>query len=161
MDDYKEFPGTSKVWIYQSNKQFDRDDADYIKVKLDEFVSTWESHGKLLKGTFEIFHDLFVVFFVDEEGDAMCGRAQDASIQQIKQLEQELEIDLLDRMNQAYRKENQIEIAKMTDFSELIEKGVITENTIVFNNTVTSKTDFDTQWEIPLKNSWHKQLIGN
>ena len=157
--EYLEYPDNAKVWIYQSNKHLDKDELDYLKVQLDDFVSDWESHGKLLKATTEIFYDLFVVFFVDEQGDNMCGRAQDASVNLMKRLEEELEVTFLDRMVQSYKKGDKIEVVRMADYEALIDSKEIDENTIVYNNMITTKIDFENHWEVPMKNSWHKQLI--
>ena len=46
----------------------------------------------------------------------------------------------------------------MNDFTKLIEEETIDDNTTVFNNTITTKKEFDTQWTLPLKDSWHAQL---
>ena len=87
MEDYKQYPETAKAWIYQANRVLDDDEVNYARVVVDEFIANWESHGKLLKGTFELFHNLFIVLFVDEDGDRMCGRAQDVSLKLMKELD--------------------------------------------------------------------------
>ncbi len=156
--EYKKFPENSKVWIYQSSKVFDQDDINFIKVRIDDFVSNWESHGNLLTADFDVFHNLFIVLFVDEKGDKMCGSAQDKSIRLMKELEQELELELVNRMNLSYFKNNVAIPFKMNEFGSLYEKGEITNETIVFNNMVTTKFEFENNWKTPLKNSWYKQL---
>ena len=157
--EYINYPDNAKVWVYQSSKYLDEDDINYLKVQLDDFVSSWESHGSLLKATFEIVYDLFVVIFVDEEGDRMCGTAQDNSIRLMKKLGEELEVDFLDRMVQAYKNGDKVEIVKMSDFEKLLEEKTIDENTTVFNNMIVTKGDFDKKWEVSLKDSWHKQFL--
>jgi hypothetical protein len=159
MDDYRQYPDNAKTWIYQSSRVLDADEINYIKVVLDEFISNWESHGSMLTAAYEVFDNLFVVLFVDEQGDTMCGRAQDASVKVMKELEGQLETSLLDRMVQAYKKDGKVHVATMAEFSKLIEDKEIDENTIVFNHTVTNKKDFDSKWEVPLKESWHNQLL--
>lgn len=159
MEDYRTYPDNAKTWIYQSSRFLDADEINYIKVVLDEFISTWESHGSMLTAAYEVFDNLFIVLFVDEQGDTMCGRAQDASVKIMKELEEQLETTLLDRMVQAYKKDGKVHIATVNEFSKLIEDKEIDENTIVFNHTVTNKKDFDEKWEVPLKDSWHKQLL--
>lgn len=159
-NNYINFPDNAKVWIYQSNKYFDEDEKKHIQIRIDEFLDTWESHGKMVKGTFTILYDAFIILFVDEQGDTMCGRAQDASVKLMKELEQELELSLLDRMNQAYKQDEKAIIVKLNHFETLFNDNKINDETIVFNNTITTKKEFDTQWEVPLKNSWHKQLVG-
>ncbi|MDG1475679.1 MAG: hypothetical protein P8Q14_00895, partial [Vicingaceae bacterium] len=129
--EYINYPDNAKVWIYQSSKHFDEDELAYLKVQLDDFTSEWESHGKMLTATTEVFYNLFVVFFVDEEGDTMCGRAQDASVNFMKKLEGELEVSFLDRMIQSYKKGEKVEVVRMADYEVLIDSKEIDENTIV------------------------------
>jgi hypothetical protein len=159
MENYSNYPDSAKVWVYQSNRVLDEDEIAYLKVQLDDFTSSWESHGKMLTATTEVFYNTFVVFFVDEEGDAMCGRAKDASVRLMVQLEEELENKFLDRMVQAYKVDDQVKIVHMNDFPELLTKNEIDENTMVFNNMITTKAQFDSQWELALKDSWHQQFL--
>ena len=159
MEEYILYPDNAKVWIYQSSKHFDEDEMAYLNVQLDDFITSWESHGNILKATYKIVYDLFVVIFVDEEGDRMCGTAQDNSLKLMKQLGGDLEVDFLDRMIQSYKKGDKVEVVKMHDFPTLIESNQLDENTIVYNNMVTTKADFDNNWEVPLKDSWHKQFL--
>ncbi|NCP46685.1 MAG: ABC transporter ATPase, partial [Flavobacteriales bacterium] len=137
----------------------DEDAKKHIQISIDDFIATWESHGKMVKGTFTILYDAFIVLFVDEQGDRMCGTAQDNSVKLMKRLEQELEVTLLDRMNQSYKESEKAVLVKLNDFETLYNDNTINDETIVFNNTITTKKEFDTTWEVPLKDSWHKQLV--
>lgn len=158
-NDYIQYPDNAKVWIYQSNTHFDDDAKKHIQITIDDFIATWESHGNMVKGTFTILYDAFIVLFVDEQGDRMCGTAQDNSVKLMKRLEQELEVTLLDRMNQSYKESEKAVLVKLNDFETLYNDNTINDETIVFNNTITIKKEFDTTWEVPLKDSWHKQLV--
>ena len=90
----------------------------------------------------------------------MCGRAQDAQVNLIKQLEQELKISLLDRMLLAYRDENKlIRVVSMPEFQKLVESKSVSDETVVFNNMITLVGEFN-KWEVPASESWHKQLIS-
>lgn len=159
-NEYINYPENAKVWIYQSNTHFDEDEKKHIQISIDDFISSWESHGKMVKGTFTILYDAFIVLFVDEQGDRMCGTAQDNSLKLMKTLEKELEISLLNRMNQSYKNGDKVVLVNIGDFETLYNDNKINNETIVFNNTVTTKKEFDSNWEVPLKNSWHKQLVG-
>ena len=156
--EYRGYPDNAKVWIYQSNTYLDEDDIGFLKVEIDDFINTWESHGNMLKADYDVFHNLFVVIFVDEEGDTMCGRAQDASVNLMKKMEEQLEVEFLNRMNLAYMVKDKVVPATMDAFTKLIAEGVITDDTLVFNNTITTKKEFDTIFKAPLKNSWQAQL---
>ncbi|MBW6482630.1 MAG: ABC transporter ATPase [Vicingaceae bacterium] len=159
-NNYIQYPDNAKVWIYQSDIHFDEDAKKHIQISIDDFIATWESHGKMVKGTFTILYDAFIVLFVDEQGDRMCGTAQDNSVKLMKRLEQELEVTLLDRMNQSYKEGGKAVLVKLNDFETLYNDNKINDETIVFNNTITTKKEFETTWEVPLKDSWHKQLVN-
>jgi hypothetical protein len=62
-------------------------------------------------------------------------------------------------MVQSYKKEDKVEVVRMADYETLFANKVIDENTIVYNNMITTKVDFEQHWEVPMKDSWHKQLV--
>ena len=42
---------------------------------------------------------------------------------------------------------------------QFAKENKITSETIVFNNMVQTKQDFETDWEVPAKESWHKRFL--
>ena len=159
MQSYTELPGNSRVWIYQCNRELSPDETKNIKHRTDQFVFDWASHGAKLSAQIEIFYNVFLVVFVDEEIANASGCSIDKSFQLIKDLETEFNISLLDRMIIAYRKDQKIHMCRIDEFEGLIKEGKITEDTIVFNNLVDRKNDFDSKWEVLIKDSWHYRLL--
>ena|SRR5687768_615003 len=149
----------TKVWIYQSDKELSAAQLNILSELSGVFLQNWESHGKPVNGTIQVFYNRFIVFFIDEQDEQACGRCVDASVRFTKELEQELNVTLLDRMQVAYRKNEKIVSCTLAEFEKLIEKGGIGEHTTVFNNTVHSLTEFKTKWEVPLKDSWHARYL--
>ena len=39
----------SRIWIYQSNKELNNDQVSEISSELNEFLKTWNTHGKPMK----------------------------------------------------------------------------------------------------------------
>jgi len=159
MQSYTGFPENSRVWIYQCNRELSSDETKSIKQRTDQFIYDWASHGTALSAQIEIFYNVFLVVFVDEEIANASGCSIDKSFQLVKDLETEFDISLLDRMVIAYRKDQKINLCRIDEFEGLIKKGVITEDTIVFNNLVDRKVDFDSKWEVLIKDSWHNRLL--
>lgn len=149
----------SRVWIYQSNRLFT--DSEVIKLNeiLTEFNLSWAAHGKKLNSSFEVVDNLFIILAVDEEGQNATGCSIDSSVSVIKQINELLKVDLLDRLNIAYIENNEVQICKMFDFQEKIKSGIITPNTIVFNNLITNYGEFKKNWKTEAKNSWHSDLF--
>jgi hypothetical protein len=151
-------PGTAKVWVYQSGRKFTEGEAKTITSKLRQFVAQWTSHKSGVVGDGALLYDLFIVFMADEEQVAVSGCSVDSSIHFVKELGHEYRTNFFDRWHITYMKGNEVIGSHRNDFEKLLETGEITDNTIVFNNLVHNKTDFETKWQIPYQQSWLKNL---
>lgn len=160
MSSYLDLPEHSRVWVYQSNRFFEKEEVLEIKQNSEEFLVSWNAHGKGLKAAIEIFYDLFIVVLVDEEAAAASGCSIDSSFQFIKTLEQRFDVTLLDRLTIAHRNDQGIVLSRVDEFEKLIGEGKVDGETIVFNNLVDNKGDFNTKWEVLLKDSWQRKLLG-
>ena len=160
MTNYEDLAGESKVWVFQANKELSEQEQQAISSELTAFVDNWLSHGSLLKACFKLVHNRFIVFMVDEEGDRMCGRAVDASVRFVKELETKYKLVLLDRAMMAYIDSNgKVQGCKLDELSSLMEQGKVSPATKVFNNLVQNKTEFEKSFVIPLSESWHQNYI--
>jgi len=159
MSSYSGLPDHSRVWVYQSSRILNSDETQRIKREAKVFLNQWAAHGKSLLAAIEVFYCHFIVIIVDEEKASASGCSIDSSFKFIQKLESGFEISLLDRLLIAYRKNKEILVCRIDDFENKIKSGEINENTIVFNNLVDTKKAFDTQWEVLLKDSWHRKML--
>ncbi len=155
------FSENSRVWIYQSDKQLSDTETAALQQQLNSFTTGWTAHNSQLKAKAEIRYNRFIIFTVDESQAGVTGCSIDKSVALMKALEQHLHINLFDRFNIAYRTAEGVTSVPRLAFEELIKQGAINADTIVFNNLVNTLKDIDTKWEVPYKNSWHKQVFGN
>lgn len=155
-----QFSENSRVWIYQSDKELTAEQTQKLQQQLNNFTESWTAHNHQLKAAAMVKYNRFIMLLVDESWAGATGCSIDKSVHFMKQLEQEYQIHLFDRFNLAYRTDSGIASAPRVQFEELIKAGAIDENTIVFNNMVQTLADLQTNWEVPLKNSWHMQLFG-
>lgn len=159
MTHYSEMTADSRVWVYQSNREFSPVEIAEIRKKGELFVHEWTAHKQALKACFDVFYNWFIVLIVDEEQAKASGCSIDKSITFIKELEKEYQINLMDRLNICYIKNEKVTSCHISEFEPLIEKGEINGNTFVFNNLVRTKEDLECNWRIPLKESWHKKFV--
>ncbi|MFM7024367.1 MAG: ABC transporter ATPase [Flavobacteriales bacterium] len=152
-------PSSSRVWIYQSNRLLTNEEAAKAQEIINNFLPNWKSHGKQLEAAIELYHNLFVVVFADEAAEAPSGCSIDSSVGMIKQIQSALNIDLFDRLVISYVKDGQISLRKMFQFEDILKSGAADENTLVFNNMVATKEQLLSSWLVPVKDSWHKQLL--
>jgi len=154
-------PDYARLWVYQSNRFFNDDEVRSIKTSGEKFIQNWAAHGASLKASFDVLHNLFIVIAVDEKQAMASGCSIDSSVKFIKELENIYSINLFDRMQVAYKLNNELKTCKLSEFEKLAEKNEVNENTIVYNNMVTTKKEFDEKWESTVLNSWHYKYISN
>ncbi|WP_445747802.1 ABC transporter ATPase [Polaribacter sp.] len=157
--EYKNLPSNSRVWIYQSNREFTQKEIDFITEKAIAFINNWTRHGDDLKGSFTIKYNQFLILAVDENFNSVSGCSIDASVRFVQQLEQTLQLDLMDKMNITFKDGNNINLIKLPQFQEFVKSKKINAETIVFNNLVATKEDFENNWEVPAKRSWHNRFL--
>ena len=157
--EYKNIPNSARVWIYQSNRIFNPKEIEFISEKTTEFINSWTRHGDNLKGSFTIKYNQFLVLAVDESFNNVSGCSIDSSVRFIQKLEDELQLDFMDKMNVTFKDNNTINLVKLSDFQKFAKEKKINQETIVFNNMVSTKEDFENNWEVPAKESWHKRFL--
>ncbi len=157
--DYKNLPSNARVWVYQSDRELSQEEIEFISAKALLFIDNWTRHGDDLKGSFTIKYNQFLVLAVDESFNDVSGCSIDASVRFIQELEKELKLDLMDKMNVSFKDGKNINIVKLSDFKDFAKAKKVTADTVVFNNMVATKEDFETKWEVPASQSWHVRFL--
>ncbi|HLS12273.1 MAG TPA: hypothetical protein VK050_08925 [Flavobacteriaceae bacterium] len=161
-DMYTEFtdlPGDARIWIYQSDRRFTDEEVEEISEKTKSFVSQWAAHGSPLKAGFEIRYNRFIVFGVDQSEVPVSGCSIDSSVAFIQDLEKEYELNLLDKMNVTFYTGEFIAHKPLADFRQMAKDNAVSANTIVFNNLVNTKEEYEKYWEVPASESWHSNFM--
>ena len=159
MTAYTTLPDTTRVWVYQSNKPFPKENIPEVKMKIMQFAQNWVSHNRQLQAHGDLIHDQFVVLMVDESMAGASGCSIDSSVYFLKSLQAEYGVDLFDRMTFTYQQDGTVHTASREEFAQRYQEGVIDDNTLVFDNLVNNKGDFEKAWLKPLGNSWHRRMV--
>ena len=149
----------ARLWLYQSSREFNKEELPQIKSSLESFMGQWAAHGKDLKASFEIFHNRFIALVVDEENQNATGCSIDSSVAFIKSLGNQLNVDFFDRTVIAYSLEDKIETESLNTFKNKVKSGEIPERAKVFNNAITQKSELATKWQLPLVDSWAGRFL--
>jgi len=148
-------PGSSRIWVYQAEREFTPDEANEVSRSTADFIESWTSHSQQVHASFELRYNRFLVLMLDESRVPAGGCSIDTSVHFIRSLESKFQNPMTDRMRFAFRDGDKIRVMGKGEFEELVTAGNISGNTVVFNNLVSSKRELDSQWEIPMKESWH------
>ncbi|HEY1025602.1 MAG TPA: ABC transporter ATPase [Sphingobacteriaceae bacterium] len=150
----------SRVWIYQSNRALTPQEQSQIQAVLNEFTAQWHAHGDKLAAAAEIRHDRFIILSVDEAQAGASGCSIDRSVNLMKDIEKQFGLNLFDRFNIVYRENGTVKNADRETFEQLVASQQVTGETIVFNNLVATRKELETNWQVPMKDSWHARVFG-
>lgn len=150
----KDFNDNSHVWIYQSSRVFSVPEAIQIEELLKDFASNWKSHGTPVKAYGNLFFGQFVIFMADETASGVSGCSTDSSVRLIKNIEKDFEVDMFDRQMLAFIVDERIQLIPLSQVNHFLEEGILSADTLYFNNTILTKKELLEEWIIPVKKSW-------
>lgn len=136
----------TKVWSYQADRLLTDTEVQWINEQLDPFLEEWAAHGTKLKAYGEVVNHAHLILAVDESAHNASGCSIDTSVRFIKQLEKELQLSFFNRLKMLTLSNDQFAYVNYADLSGLPDE------TIVFNNTVSTVGEFKTSWKLPIKN---------
>ncbi len=149
-----DFSDDSRVWIYQSSRRFNEPQQAEVDEQLDQFYTQWQSHGTPVKGWAKLLFGQFIVVLADEAASGVSGCSTDSMVRVIKSLERQYDTNLFDRLTLTFLVKREPQMLPLSQVQYAIDKGYIDGETLMFNNTVATKSDLLLSWMIPLKQSW-------
>ena len=154
-----DFSDNSKVWIYQSSRLFTMSEAFDIEDILTDFITNWKSHGASVKGYANLFFGQFILLMADETEATVGGCSTDSSVHAIQAIEKKCKVDLFNRQILAFIRNDKLQMLPLSQLNYAFENKFIEEDTLYFNNLITTKKMLMTEWLVPIKNSWLNSRI--
>jgi hypothetical protein len=148
------------VWLYQINRKLNEQEEAIILAKLQNFAKNWAAHQSPLPANVQIKYHQFIILTADESSVKASGCAIDSATHAMQSIEKEFNLNLFDRQLFTYKIAEEVFTLNATDFQLAIDNGIINQDTLVFNNLVRNTEDLANKWEVPLKNSWHRNLFN-
>jgi hypothetical protein len=149
-----DYPDNARVWVYQANRSFTIDEALSIEGLLANFTRNWLSHGAPVKGFAKLLFGQFIVIFADETNVGVGGCSTDSSVRMVKNIELDFNVELFNRQLLAFLVHERVQLVPLDGIADAFRDGIVTEESLYFNNTVQTKNELLTNWIIPVKQSW-------
>lgn len=151
-----------RIWIYTISQLLAEEQLSALKQRCQDFVSTWTAHEVSLDASFELYKNRLLIFKVNEATYNASGCSIDKQVRLVKELEQQFAVELLNRLLVAYEQGDEVAVVKTSAVAGLLNDGSMTENTLVFDNAITTSTELETNWKKPLKDTYlSKYLISS
>ncbi len=147
--EYKSISKTSKVFIYPSIRKLYKDELPVFLDKIEKFLLDF----KEIDSFFEIKYSRFIVIFISDKTPLSLEK-NDELVYFIQSLEKEFKITLLDKVNICFKQGEYVQLKQIPEFKKLIKNKGVSKKTIVFDNLLNIKEEYDNYWEVPAENSW-------
>ncbi|MCY4598926.1 MAG: hypothetical protein OXF27_03285 [Acidobacteria bacterium] len=149
-------PEEARVWIFSAERTLDAGERDRLLAHVDRFIAQWAAHDTPLTAGRELRYDRFLFVAVDQRMAGPSGCSIDALVRQMKGLEQELGVELVNHAPVVFRADGEIRRVRRDQFAALASAGEVDPQTTVFDNTLTRLGDVRAgRWETPAANAWH------
>ena len=126
----------SRIWIYASEMTLITDHQSHILNYISEHLKGWNAHKLPLTAGVTILENHFIVVALDEGEIGASGCSIDTLQNKIQELEKELSVSLLDRLNVFCRIDDEIQCVPSFKL-ESIAKA----NTLFYDLTIQKKSD--------------------
>ena len=157
---FDKLPEDARVWIFAAERALSGEEQARLLAQVDGFIGQWAAHDTPLTAGRELRYDRFLFVAVDQRLAGPSGCSIDALVRQMKGLEQELGVELVDHAPVVFRAGGEIRRLRRDQFAKLASSGDVSPETTVFDNTLTRLGEVRAgRWETPAANAWHARAF--
>jgi len=158
---FNELPDNARLWVFASDRPLLSDEANVLLDAVDGLLNQWKAHGAPLRSAREWRDDRFLAIGVDPTAEQASGCSIDGLFRGLQQLERALGTGLVAGGRVFYRDERGVpRLALRKEVPALFDRGLITEDSPVFDTSVTDARSWRERFERPARETWVASLFG-
>ena len=146
-------PEESRIWIYAAEQKLTNEQESYILQSISDHIKNWEAHKVPLTAGVAILENHFIVVALDETKNGASGCSIDTLQNKIQELEKELSVSLLNRLNIFCRIDDEIQCVRSFQLESIAKS-----NTLFYDLTIQNKSDLDSYLK-PISEGWCANLL--
>ena len=151
--DFHTLPDSSRIWLYASEKALTTDQQNHILTYIAEHLKGWNAHKVPLTAGVTILENHFIVIALDENKNGASGCSIDTLQKTIQELEKDLSIALMNRLNVFCK------IGEIIKVIPSFKLGFIAnEDTLFYDLTIQRKEELSNYLK-PIKEGWAKSYL--
>ena len=157
---FEMLPDASRVWVFGSDKPLNDDSTGVLLKGVDEHLEDWKAHGAPLTVGREWRDDRFLVVAVDQSTAGASGCSIDGLFRVLQELERRIGANLVGGGRVFYRDSHgKVQCVSRAEVAGLARDGGITEDSVVFDTSITDLGTWRACFERPAKQCWVKDLF--
>jgi len=146
--DFNTISDESRLWIYGSESKLTDYQQEFILNKISEYLKTWDYHNNPLTSSVIIKENHFIIIALDDSEFGVGGCSIDSLQRIIQELEKDLNISLLNRLN-VFCNINQ----KVVCIPSFKLGSIANKDTLYYDLTILKKNQISTFLK-PIKDGW-------
>ena len=145
----KDLTAEAKVIIYPGSRKFFPNEIPVLREQLDSFCCNLEG----IDICYEITYDRFLIFMISE-ATSLDLNNHNLLVDFVLTLEKRFDLSLLDKVNVCFNQGQYVQLKEIPAFKLLIKNKGVSKKTVVFDNMINTKSEYDELWEVPAGESW-------
>lgn len=155
---FNTLPETARIWIYQSNRPFNKNEREILSANLSSFLQHWTAHGKVLHASFDLPYNHFIVIGLDESATDASGCSIDGLFRMLQETGTALGLDFFNRELIAFKENDSVKLVARKDLKEFL--AVAGGSVLTFNNLVANRKALQHEWLVAADTTWLKRYIA-
>ena len=156
---YESLSDDAKVWVYPASRKFYTSEIQNVAAAIESFVKNWKKNDESFSASYQFLHQRFIVLVADDSESPLKREELDAAVGFILDLQNQYEMELLDKMNVCFKQGEYVQYKELKEFKKLLKNRAVTGKSIIFDNLVSNNYDFKNHWEIPIEESWYNRFL--
>lgn len=157
---FDQLPPDARLWIFAAARPLAATERDRVLAAVDAFLDGWTAHGVALRAARDVRDDRFLLVAVDEAAAGASGCSIDSLFRELRALQRELGVTLVDTPPVWFRDGREIAVASRARFAKLAAAGVVGRDTPVFDNTLSRVGELrEGRWERRAGDAWHAKVF--
>jgi len=158
---FDQMPTSARAWVYTSNRILTSAETELILERMTPFLTEWSSHGTPLKASCTIEDQSIIIIAVENGFEAASGCSIDKSVRTLKEIEQELQLSLFDRLQILYKSSETaaVQVLPLAEFKNKLSAGEISTHGTVVNTQVTLVRELKSELWKEVKDSWLARFL--
>ncbi|MDF2456442.1 MAG: hypothetical protein K0R51_2435 [Cytophagaceae bacterium] len=158
---FEQMPSSARAWVYTSNRMLTSTEVNLIQDRLTPFLTEWSSHGTPLRAACQVVDQSIIVVAVENGFEAASGCSIDKSVRTLKDIEQEFQISLFDRLQILYKPSPtaSVQVLPLAQFKNKLAAGEISAEGSIANTQVASVGELKSELWKEVKDSWLARFL--
>ena len=146
--DFNTTADQSRIWIYAAEQKLTNEQENHILKAISDHLQNWEAHKVPLTAGVTILEHHFIIIALDETKNGASGCSIDTLQNKIQNLEKDLSISLLNRLNVFCRIDNEIECIPTLKLADNAN-----QDTLFYDLTIQKKSELHSYLK-PISEGW-------